>query len=484
VIVRFLTALLGAAALVFVCLPLLTSGAEPARSAALESAVAVERRSFEVRVPLIGELQPVRSKTISSALKSDRGKIIYLVEDGRQVAEGDVLVRFDPTPFEEEERTAQMDVGQAETIVQAREQALLWEEAQAKRRVKTAEFEREVATLDKFQFERGEGPLERARLEGEHAEKDAEWDDQRGFLTELEDLLTRGHVNQAEVEQVKKRAAKAEKAAELARRKFETYRDYILPTRKAALRHRLEQAGMELEQTRVSAEFKIGEARAALEKARRELEAARERLDQARIQLEQCTLKAPLSGIVVHREEFRDGQRRKPRVGDSVWQNQPLLFLPDLTEMIVETRVREVDVHLVQPGNVGQTELDAYPGLRLSARVRSIGVLAERDQVAHGGEKAFSVTVDLLEADPKLRPGMTARVDVLSERVEDALVVPIQALWSADGVDWCWLLDGDKFVRRNVKVGLRSRHHAAILEGLQEGDRVSLVDPRTSDEVQ
>ena len=181
--------------------------------------------------------------------------------------------------------------------------------------------------------------------------------------------------------------------------------------------------------------------------------------------------------MVVLREDFREGERRKPRVGDSVWQNQPLLYLPDLTRMQVLTQVREVDVHLVQPGHHGTARVDAYPSLQLPATVQTIGVLASKGEGALGGEKAIRVTIALEDSDPRLRPGMTARVDLLSRRVEDALVVPIQSVWGDGDEAWCWVHGPNGFGRRAVRVGARSRHEAEILEGLAEGERVALAEP-------
>jgi HlyD family secretion protein len=447
-----------------------------------DAEVEVRRGSFEVRVQVVGELKPVRATTVFSGIKSDRGKIIFLIDDGTEVAADDVLVRFDPTPFEEEVTSKELEVDSARSIVEAKQQALEWEKVQATRRIKTAQFELEVAALDLHRLERGDGPLELARMEMELAERTSEWEEQSGFLGELEGLLARGHVNTAEVEQVKKRAEKANRTAELAKRQFETYRDFILPTRKATLKHGVEQADAELEQTRKSAEFKIAEVAATVQQVQRDLEAVEGLLRDARAELERTVLRAPLPGMVVLLEDFRDGERRVPRVGDSVWQNQPLLYLPDLSQMVVQTQVREVDVHRVRPGNEGVVRLDAYPELTLPASVRSIGVLAERERGYGDGEKSFQMLVDLASSEPRLRPGMTARVDILSVRIDDELVVPIQALWGRGGETWCWVVTASGHERRVVERGPASRYEAVVVSGLAEGERLSLVEPEGAGE--
>jgi len=62
--------------------------------------VAVSRASFEVRVETLGVLDAARSFQVISTVRGDRGKLVYVVDDGASVNTGDVLARFDATPFE------------------------------------------------------------------------------------------------------------------------------------------------------------------------------------------------------------------------------------------------------------------------------------------------------------------------------------------------------------------------------------------------
>ena len=445
-------------------------------SRALDTAL-VEPASFEVRVQVVGELQPVNAVTVFSQIKSDRGTIIHLIEDGSQVDTGDVLVSFDPTQFQEEARRAELELDLAASALAAREQALEWERVQAERRERSAEYELEVAELEQERLALGDGPLELARLEGDLAEKQGEWDEDAGFLGELEQLSTEGHVSTAEVEQIRKRAEKAQRVVELARKQLETYRDFILPSNEAAHRNKVERARQEVEQVRRSSEHKLAEVQASVQQAERDLAAARAYLNETRTELERTVLRAPQAGMVVLMTEYRGGERRKPRVGDSVWQNQPLLYLPDLSRMEVVTKVREIDVHKIAVGSEAVVTLEAYPDLALGGSVRSIGVLAERAAGARGGDKSFQLFVDLESGDERLRPGMTARVDILSVSVEQALVVPIQAVWQTEGATWTWLVTSEGHEQRAIELGPRDKHRAVVVSGLEAGDRVSLVDP-------
>ena len=99
------------------------------------------------------------------------------------------------------------------------------------------------------------------------------------------------------------------------------------------------------------------------------IQEAASKLALAQQQLARTEVRADVSGIVVYRDVFFGSEQRKPQVGDQVWANQPLLILPDISKMVVETRVRETDIHKVEKNqNVG-VRIQAYPDLRLTGKV-------------------------------------------------------------------------------------------------------------------
>ena len=101
----------------------------------------VGRRSFEIVVPVVGELDTSRPTVVRSHVRGNRGKIIQIIEDGARVKRGDILVRLDPTPFEEQVSRYAGEIKERMAVLEASEQALQWEKAQATREVKAAEFD-------------------------------------------------------------------------------------------------------------------------------------------------------------------------------------------------------------------------------------------------------------------------------------------------------------------------------------------------------
>ncbi len=399
------------------------------QSDTLSKLATAELSDFEVRVNTVGFLDAERAHMVSSTIKGDKGKIISLVDDGTIVKEGDVLIRFDPAPFEDETLQLSGEVASKEAVVEAEKQILEWEKSQAEGAVNDAEFN-----------------LQDARQE---------YDRYNSYIKDLEDLSKKGYSFPTEIFQARKKAEQ--------------------------LLAKLEKEETKLDQIKEEAVFKIAGSMAKLKKAESELQTARLSLEEARNQLKKTIIHAPFSGIVALHESFRDNQKRKPRVGDTVWQNQPLLYLPEISSMIVKTQVREINLHKIKIGQKAAIRVDAYPDIMFNGHVISIGVLAS-DRIESGrGEKYFQFTIAVEGEDSRLRPGMTARVSINVDSVENALSLPVQAVFYEGEKKYCYVHAGLKYKKVTVSTGRYNEDVVEILSGLKQGDTVSLLKPSSDD---
>src|SRR5207247_4842825 len=166
-----------------------------------------------------------------------------------------------------------------------------------------------------------------------------------------------------------------------------------------------------LRQLTAAATHKLEQKKAEMSSAGSKIEEASSKLALAQQQLARTEVRADVPGIVVYREVFFGSEQRKPHVGDQVWANQPLLILPDISKMVVETRVRETDIHKVERNQGVKVRVQAYPDLKLTGVVTLVGTLAQEEKDRRGA-KFFGVTIQIDGADPRLRPGMTAQVEI------------------------------------------------------------------------
>lgn len=472
--------------LVFVCGLVLTRQKALSKPDGELLITAVQRGDLEVAIHTVGVLDAAKSHMVSSDIRGNKGKIISLISDGSWVEKGEILVSLDPSPFEKEVHRLQGKVDSLGAAVEAAEQLVSWEKNQIVQNIAAREYDLKVAELDLERLVKGDGPLQLAQYLEEMGKVEAEYERYASFYKEMEKLDREGFKNPAELVRAKENAGIHAEQYEAAKRRFESYRDYVLPAMEESARAKVENSRLVLSQSKKAAVFKTATAVADLNQAKAQLATVEGSLALARTELTNTVLRAPFAGIAILYEAFRDGQKRKPREGDTVLMNQPILYLPDITQLIVRTKVREVDLHKVQVGQQASIRIDAYPTLRFQAEVRFIGALATGSSPGSGGGKYFQVTLALTGKDMRLRPGMTARVLIKAENAEDVLLLPVQAVFQdSDGQPFSYLLSSSATVRKvQLTTGRENETQVEILSGLNAGDRVSLVTPETRRSVQ
>jgi hypothetical protein len=163
--------------------------------------------------------------------------------------------------------------------------------------------------------------------------------------------------------------------------------------------------------------------------------------------------------------------KRTPDITDgaSVHNNQVLLLMPDLTRMQVKIRVHESIVDRVQPGTVARVEL---PDRTLDTKISSVSVVAR----PAGWWDGNIVKYDSIEG---LRPGMSAKVELVVARHKDVLSVPLSAVVETDQGQFCWVESVDGPQRCSVTLGDSNDRFVVVLSGLQEQQRV-VVQPLAS----
>jgi len=143
---------------------------------------------------------------------------------------------------------------------------------------------------------------------------------------------------------------------------------------------------------------------------------------------------------------------------------------------VVETKVRETDIHKIERNQHVAVRVEAYPDLKLTGKVTLVGTLAQEERDRRGA-KFFGVTVQVDGTEPRLRPGMTARVEIRVEERAQALYVPLEAVFERDGRHLCYVVRGRGLTAREVTLGPSNQDFVVVEKGLQRGERVALRDP-------
>jgi len=468
---RLLAAAAAIAATAAVPALLVTPGA-PAGVATAE----VRGGPFLVSVVEAGTIQALRSVTYASAIQSNQAKIVALAPEGKLVQKGDLLILFDAAPFEEEIRRSQAQLAQAQAdLAKAREDIKL-QVIQNQEDLATARQKVERSGLELKDVQEGKGKLREEEAAAAVSNAERELQKAQGAHQDLKPLLAEGFITKQELERAEQVVARARDDLTLAQRRRDSLVQFGRPLELSQARSDATLTKESLRQLESAAAYRLQQKQAAIAAADSRIQEAASKLALAQQQLARTEVRADVSGIVVYRDVFFGSEQRKPQVGDQVWANQPLLILPDISKMVVETRVRETDIHKVERNQGVKIRVQAYPDLKLTGVVTLVGTLAQEEKERRGA-KFFGVTIQIDGSESKLRPGMTAQVEIAVEERPRALFVPLQAVFEREGRSVCYVVRRGRLQPQDVLTGPSNQDFVVIDRGLREGDRVALRDP-------
>jgi len=218
------------------------------------------------------------------------------------------------------------------------------------------------------------------------------------------------------------------------------------------------------------AEAKLEDARRAYERLLKgpdsdEVAAARARVAAAEATLNLAKLIAPFDGTVT---------QASPVIGDQVTPGTVGFRIDDLSSLLVDVQVSEVDINSVAVGQDATLAFDAILGKTYNGKVIEVGQAGDTLQ----GVVSFTVTVELTDADEQVKPGMTAAVNVIVEEVDGALLVPNRAVRLVDGERVVYILKDGLPERVKITLGASSDTMSVLTSGdLKEGDQIILNPP-------
>jgi HlyD family secretion protein len=189
-------------------------------------------------------------------------------------------------------------------------------------------------------------------------------------------------------------------------------------------------AGLASSQEMERVETSHAVAAARLREAQELVRAERAAVAQSRYELDKTVIKAEIPGVIV-RLSVEEGEN--VLAGDLYNEGSPIVVIADLSEMEAQILVDETEVVKVRTGQTAEVEVDAFPDRKLKGRVFEVGNSAYNAGPLGSQEaKDFRVRILLEEVPESLRPGLSARAEVETDRREGALAVPIAALTIRD----------------------------------------------------
>ncbi len=198
------------------------------------------------------------------------------------------------------------------------------------------------------------------------------------------------------------------------------------------------------------------------------------KIQQARAGLQALAVTAPHDGVLILKRNWRGDTTR---VGDSVWNGQPLAEIPDLSAMQAEVYVLEADAGGLKAGKPATVAVESAPGVTYPARIQRVDALA-KPRIPGSPVQYFGVTLELARTDPRvMKPGQRVQAVLRLDQRRDALLVPRQAVFDREGRSVVYRKGAHGFEPVEVKLGASTMGRIVVESGLAAGDLLALRDP-------
>jgi HlyD family secretion protein len=235
-------------------------------------------------------------------------------------------------------------------------------------------------------------------------------------------------------------------------------------------------------------ESQYDQAKARYEQAIASLEQATARLEQARDNLRKTTLVSPINGTVIGLRK----EKGEIAMG-STFQADIIMTVADLSGMEVEVDVNENDIVQVALGDSVDIEIDALEDKVFPGVVTEISQLAST--TGTGTQNAvtnFKVIVNMVSIPPEIRSGMNATVEILTDRRENAVSIPIRSVTVRPGdkvyttvtdpkekpelLEVVFVVNADTVRAVPVELGINSEDYFEVISGVDTSEVIVTGD--------
>lgn len=444
--------------------------------------VAVKPATFNITIKQNGELQSVDNIDINCPV-AGQNTIQQIVPEGSSVKKGDVIAELDSTEHRRNLESAQLELEKSEGDVKwAREQLAIQQSSNAAA-LNSAQSDLALAEVNLREYTEGSFPsakkdaerkLEMANIKLKRTESD---------FAATKKLFDNNFVTVSEVQKAELEVVTAKNEQEKAASDVTLLTNYTHLKDEAERRNKLTTAQNKVAQVQQENASNFSQKQGDLRTKERQLELRKAAMDRAQKNFDGCTIKAPSDGMVLYASSVNmNYYREQPiQVGAKIFQEQMLIRLPDISKMKTVVMVRESRVmKLRQIGDVTPVRAEvAIVGIPtpIGGVVSKIGVLPDNsNRYMNPDAKDYPVDITLDQTPPNLKPGTSAQVVIYVGRMENVLSVPLASIYSAGDEQYVFVRDTPDPKPVKVKVGEANETSVQIIEGLEAGRDVALLE--------
>ena len=429
-----------------------------------------------------GTLDSMRNASLTSKVEGTT-TIISIEPEGTQVKEGDIVCELDASTLIDKETQQEILVVKAKALLQQADEDLGIQKTQNESDAAAVQLKLELAKLDLEKFEKGEYLQQVADIKAELSTAEANLTRSQESCGFIRRLVQKGYKNQNDLEAEELNLKDAGFKMASAKKKLEVLESFTQKRTLAELRAGVTESGREIERIRRKGQAALAQYEAEHRSRELTFEVESKKLDRLKTQIAACKIKAPQDGQIVY-ANTRDGRSSDQvliEVGGTVRERQPIINLPDLDSMKVNARIHESRISMVRTGLPAKIKVDAYADIDFFGEVDSVASVPSSTSSFSRDIKEYEAVIKILD-DPekvnKLRPGLTATIEILVERRDDVLQIPVQSVVTVGAEQFAFVVSGNSVGRKPITIGQSNERMIEVIEGLKDGEQV-VMNPRS-----
>ncbi len=241
----------------------------------------------------------------------------------------------------------------------------------------------------------------------------------------------------------------------------------------------LSKAERKLNQDIKGIEMRQRQLRSQMERRNIDLRLKQQRVDDLLKLYDALIIKAPKPGMVIY---AKDRFGIKIQIGSMLTPWSPIIAtLPDMTKMISETFINEIDIAKIKVKQNVTLSIDAFPDKELKGEVISVANIGQ--PMPKSDSKVFEVNIRVFGSDPDLKPAMTTGNVIQTGAFTDKIFVPSEAVFETDSTRFVYVKK-KKVIRQIVDLGDENEDYVIINKGVAEGEVLLLSEPENLDEIE
>ncbi|MGA1236786.1 MAG: efflux RND transporter periplasmic adaptor subunit [Limisphaerales bacterium] len=438
----------------------------------------VKRGTFTVSVVEGGTLQAVNEVVIRNEVEGT-ARIIYIVPEGSHVKKDDLLVELDSMQAQDQYNQQSIAFAKAEfALIQAQSQLEI-KRSEVESANRAASNKVVFAQMDLDKYLQGEAMVDLLTASNNITKTEQGLSIDRETLRWSEELYKKNYETRNVVDRDRLTVTNSELNLQIQEMQLWMIQNYDFPKKKQEFAAALEEAQREYDRVRQQGVNTVAQYEADLLTQSNTLELNRAKLDRDQQNLGATKRYAPQDGLVVYPfSENRFSSESMIEEGATVRNRQELIKLPDTSRMKVGIKVHESHVNMVEAGQPAFVVLDSMPDRRFAAYVDKVALLPDnQSRFGNPNLKVYATDIVVTDSMDDIKPGVSARAEIIITNIANALSVPIQAVTTLKGKQVCYVKRGGSQEPVQVEVGLFNTRFIQILSGLNEGDEVLLSPP-------